>query len=100
MSPSSSARLADLVELVDRLGELIAMDGGSLELLSADPVTGRVHLLLSGACQSCALSSTTMLNGVERALRQRLDWVTELSYELDDIEPVAGYGAYVPKRNY
>ena len=71
-------------------------------LLSADVETGVVELQLQGACSSCAVSSTTLQAGVERILKDRLDWVTEISGGVDedmDWQESAsmGRGGYVPK---
>jgi Fe-S cluster biogenesis protein NfuA len=71
-------------------------------LLSADVETGVVELQLQGACSSCAVSSTTLQAGVERILKDRLEWVTEISGGVDedmDWQESAsmGRGGYVPK---
>jgi Fe-S cluster biogenesis protein NfuA len=71
-------------------------------LLSADVETGVVELQLQGACSSCAVSSTTLQAGVERIIKDRLDWVTEISGGVDedmDWQESAsmGRGGYVPK---
>jgi Fe-S cluster biogenesis protein NfuA len=81
---------------------IIQQDGGDLLLLSADVETGVVELQLQGACSSCAVSSTTLQAGVERILKDRLDWVTEISGGVDedmDWQESAsmGRGGYVPK---
>ena len=80
---------------------IIQQDGGDLVLLSADVCAGVVELQLQGACSSCAVSSTTLQAGVERILKDRLDWVTEVSGGVDedmDWQESAsmGRGAYVP----
>ncbi|MGH9059621.1 MAG: NifU family protein, partial [Acidimicrobiales bacterium] len=56
---------------------------------------------LQGACSSCAISSTTLQAGVERILKERLEWVTEVVGGIDeemDFETSAamGRGAYTP----
>ena len=43
-----------------------------------------VEVQLQGACSSCAISSATLSGGVERILRERLPWVTEVIGGLDD----------------
>ena len=60
------------------------------------------ELQLQGACSSCAVSASTLQAGVERILKDRLDWVTEVTGGVDeemDLEESAalGRGAYVPK---
>ncbi len=79
----------------------VQSDGGDLTLVSADVVTGVVEVQLQGACSSCAISASTLQGGVERILRDRLEWVTEVSGGVDDsIDPFLsesmGRGGYVP----
>lgn len=95
-------RLEQLNELLDMVRPIIQQDGGDLVLLGADVETGVVELQLQGACSSCAISSSTLQAGVERLLRDRLEWVTEVLGGVDediDWEESAslGRGAYVPK---
>jgi Fe-S cluster biogenesis protein NfuA len=70
--------------------------------VSADVEAGVVELQLQGSCSSCAVSATTLQAGVERILKERLDWVTEVIGGVDedmDFEESAsmGRGGYVPK---
>ena len=95
-------RLAQLTDLIEMVRPIIQQDGGDLVLVSADVETGVVDLQLQGACSSCAISSTTLQAGVDRILKDRLDWVTEITGGVDedmDWEESAsmGRGAYVPK---
>jgi Fe-S cluster biogenesis protein NfuA len=94
-------RLSQLTDLIEMVRPIIQQDGGDLVLLSADVEAGVVELQLQGACSSCAISATTLQAGVERVLRERLDWVTEISSGVDedaDWEESAsmGRGGYVP----
>jgi Fe-S cluster biogenesis protein NfuA len=95
-------RLRQLTELVDMVRPIIQQDGGDLVLLDADVEAGTVELQLQGACSSCAISATTLQAGVERILKDRLPWVTEViggvDEDIDWYESAAiGRGAYVPK---
>jgi Fe-S cluster biogenesis protein NfuA len=95
-------RLADLNELIDLIRPAVQADGGDMVLLGADPESGIVEVQLQGACSSCAISSTTLQAGVERILRERLEWVTEVIGGVDedfDFEESAamGRGGYVPR---
>ncbi|MHB1488641.1 MAG: NifU family protein [Acidimicrobiales bacterium] len=95
-------RLAALENLLGLMRPAVQADGGDLVLVSADVVHGRVEVMLQGSCSSCAISSTTLQAGVERILRDRLDWVSEVlgsvdeSLSLDD-SMAMGQGGYVPK---
>ncbi len=95
-------RLGELQALIDLMRPAVQSDGGDLILVGADVETGVVEVQLAGACSSCAISSATLQGGVERILRDRLEWVTEvigdLDESMDDYESAAlGRGAYVPR---
>ncbi len=92
----------DLTELIELMRPAVQADGGDLELVSYDLEKGEVEVQLRGACSSCAISSATLQGGVERILKGRLDWVTEVRGGVDEsadpFESVSlGRGAYVPK---
>lgn len=88
--------------LIDLMRPAVQADGGDLELVAFDVDSGMVEVELRGACSSCAISSATLQGGVERILRSRLDWVTEVRGGVDEsadpLESAAlGQGGYVPK---
>ncbi len=93
-------RLSALQGLLELMRPAVQADGGDLVLVSADVATGVVEVQLQGACSSCAVSSSTLQGGVERILKGRLDWVTEVIGGVDesDLEhaPV-GTGGWVPR---
>jgi Fe-S cluster biogenesis protein NfuA len=94
-------RLADLNELIDLIRPAVQADGGDLVLTSADVETGVVEVQLQGSCSSCAVSSTTLQAGVERILKERLDWITEVYGGVDDdidweTSAAMGRGGYTP----
>ena len=95
-------RLVKLQGLVDLMRPAVQADGGDLVLVSADVESGVVEVQLQGACSSCAISSATLQGGVERILKDRLPWVTEvtggLTEAIDPFESAAlGHGGYVPR---
>ena len=94
-------RLQKLQDLMDLMRPAVQADGGDLVLVRADVETGVVEVQLQGACSSCAISSATLSGGVERILRERLPWVTEVVGGLDDSlsldeSAALGSGGYVP----
>lgn len=94
-------RLDKLQGIMDLMRPAVQADGGDLVLVRADVETGVVEVQLQGACSSCAVSSATLSGGVERILRDRLPWVTEVAGGIDDslsIDESAalGSGGYVP----
>jgi Fe-S cluster biogenesis protein NfuA len=96
-----SERLGKLHGIIDLMRPAVQADGGDLVLIRADVETGVIEVQLQGACSSCAVSSATLSGGVERILRDRLPWVTEVIGGLDDSLSVdesssLGSGGYVP----
>lgn len=94
-------RLSQLTSLIDLMRPAVQADGGDLVLVAADPSTGVVEVQLQGACSSCAISASTLQGGVERILRDRLPWVTEVLGGVDEsVDPfeseAMGRGGYVP----
>jgi len=98
-------RLRALTQLIDMMRPAVQADGGDLVLVSADVETGVVEVMLQGSCSSCAISATTLQAGVDRLLKDRLDWVTEVRGGVDESMDFAesaamGRGAYVPRYDY
>lgn len=92
----------DLEILIKKLASVIEADGGTLTLTGVNYDTGVVNVLISGACESCALSTVTLYGGIERVLKSRLPWVVEVIGSVDsslteDESSALGAGYYVPK---
>ncbi len=97
-----SEREEELNALLELMRPSVQADGGDLALIGADVETGVVEVQLRGACSSCAISGATLQGGVERILKGRLDWVTEVRGGVDEsadpFESAAlGQGSYVPR---
>jgi Fe-S cluster biogenesis protein NfuA len=95
-------RSGALQELIELMRPAVQSDGGDLELVAFDVEAGTVEVQLQGACSSCAISSSTLQGGVERILKSRLEWVTDVTGGVDEsadpFESAAmGQGGYVPK---
>ncbi len=94
-------RLRQLQDLIELMRPAVQADGGDLVLASADVGTGVVEVQLQGSCSSCAISSATLQGGVERILKDRLSWVSEVVGSVDEsVDPyesaAMGRGGYVP----
>jgi nitrite reductase/ring-hydroxylating ferredoxin subunit/Fe-S cluster biogenesis protein NfuA len=63
-------------EALDEVRPYIHSHGGEVELVGVED--GVVHLRLSGACQGCAGSATTLKRGIEEALREQYPGFREL----------------------
>jgi Fe-S cluster biogenesis protein NfuA len=94
--PDAATRIQALTEVLEVIRPVVAEDGGSLDLLGVDVETGVVRLQLSGACGSCAVSGKTLNDGVDRILRARLDWVTEIDGSVEESD-IGGLGGWTPK---
>jgi len=96
-----SERMSGLMSVIELIRPHVQQDGGDLALSSVDVETGVVEVRLQGSCSSCAVSSTTLQAGVNRILKDRLPWVTEVRggvEEMDyDASRAMGMGGYVPK---
>ena len=95
-------RLRALNALIELMRPSVQADGGDLVLVRADVETGVVEVQLQGACSSCAISGATLQGGVERILRGRLDWITEVVGSVDETmdfesSSALGSGGYVPR---
>jgi Fe-S cluster biogenesis protein NfuA len=97
-------RRAELDKVMGLMQPAVAADGGELVLVDADVESGVVKVRLEGACGSCAISAVTLQGGVERILRDRLPWITEVVGEVDESAAIfgdapIGRGAYVPRQS-
>lgn len=97
-----SSRQAALDELMELMRPAVQADGGDLVVVDVDFDAGIVEVQLQGACGSCAISGMTLQGGVERLMKQRLPWVTEVRGSVDEsmefFESASlGRGGYVPR---
>lgn len=95
-------RRGALDALMELMRPAVQADGGDLVVLDVDYDAGVVEVQLQGACGSSAISAVTLQGGVERLLKERLPWVTEVTGGVDDsIDPfesaALGRGGYVPR---
>ena len=97
-----ATRQAALDQLMELMRPAVQADGGDLVVTDVDFEAGIVEVQLQGACGSCAISGLTLQGGVERLMRQRLPWVTEVRGSVDEsmdfLESSSlGRGGYVPR---
>ena len=58
----------NVVTVLEELLPYIEADGGSLQLVDIEEETGYVKVRLGGACESCAMSTMTLKQGIESKL--------------------------------
>ncbi|KAJ2756939.1 hypothetical protein GGH94_003671 [Coemansia aciculifera] len=95
-SGSSSAGVAEEEdsEIVSEIKELlesrvrpsIQEDGGDLDFVSFDEVTGIVRIRLRGACRGCSSSTVTLKHGVEGMLTYYIPEVSSVESVDDELE--------------
>ncbi|TFG66961.1 MAG: NifU family protein [Gemmatimonadales bacterium] len=60
---------ARILEVLSSIRPAIRADGGDIELVEFDELTGRVDIRMVGACYACPMSMLTLKAGIEQRLR-------------------------------
>jgi len=69
--------LEEVKEVIEKeIKPLLAMEGGSIDLVSVED--GTVKVKLSGACAGCPMSQYTLVNFVEATLKEKIPEVKEV----------------------
>ncbi|MEK7281949.1 MAG: NifU family protein [Chloroflexota bacterium] len=66
----------DVERVLGEIRPFLKADGGDVELVSVDG--GVVTVRLQGACAGCSMSTMTLKNGIERALKREIPSVKEV----------------------
>jgi Fe-S cluster biogenesis protein NfuA len=61
-------------KVLNEIRPMLMRDGGNVELVSIDG--GVVKVRLQGACAGCPMSQTTLRNGIEKVLKEKIPEVT------------------------
>ena len=62
----------NVVRVLEELLPYIEADGGSLQLVEIEEETGYVKVRLGGAWESCAMSTMTLKQGIEKKLMMEI----------------------------
>lgn len=65
-------------KVLEQVRPSLRMDGGGIELVKFDELTGVVQVRLRGACVGCPMSEITLKMGIEAALQDALPQVKEV----------------------
>ena len=76
---TTADKLSEIQRVLDTVRPAIQADGGDVELLDFDEVSGRVQLRLLGACESCPISMMTLKEGIERRIKNSVPSVVEVT---------------------
>ena len=60
----------NVIKVLEELLPYIEADGGSLQFVEIEHETNFVKVRLGGACETCAMSSITLKQGIEARLKQ------------------------------
>jgi Fe-S cluster biogenesis protein NfuA len=90
-------RARELTDLMEVISAEVARDGGTAELGHVDYQTGRIEIILAGACGSCALTGATLEDGIKRILTQRLDWATVVEGVVREDQTTVGQNGWRPR---
>ena len=62
----------NVVRVLEELVPYIEADGGFLHLVEIEYETGYVKVKLGGACETCAMRTMTLKQGIERKLMEEI----------------------------
>ena len=62
----------NVLKVLEELIPYIEADGGYLQLYEIEYETGYVKVKLGGACETCAMSTMTLKQGIERKLMEEI----------------------------
>ncbi len=70
-------KFQQVIKVLDSLRPAMEADGGGVELVSIQD-GGLVVIRLKGMCLACPSASLTLKLGIEKTLKQEIDWVKEV----------------------
>lgn len=65
-------------ETLKKVGQMLALHEGGVELVDLNEAKGEVTLRLTGTCAGCALSSITVKQGIEVALCEAVPQIKKI----------------------
>ena len=72
-------------QTIEAIRPAVQADGGDIQLRDVDEATGVVTIELVGACVSCPASTVTLKAGIERILKDRVEGVTSVINQGDEL---------------
>ena len=83
--------------LEEKVAQNVAAHNGAIGCIEFAMDTGVATLKLSGACSGCAMSQSTLKEGVERLLKHYVPEVNSIVGEDDEQAAEQGYKPFIPK---
>lgn len=65
-----------VIEAINDIRPFLMNDGGNIEFVKLEDNV--VYIILQGACAACALQPTTLKDGIERAIKDKVPEVVEV----------------------
>ncbi|MFC1945957.1 NifU family protein [Chloroflexota bacterium] len=66
-----------VADVLEKIRPSLQQDGGDVELVGVND-EGQVSVRLTGACESCPMSTMTLKMGIERILKEQIPEVKEV----------------------
>jgi len=67
-----ASALERIEEILDSVRPAIRADGGDIQLVGFDELSGVVRIRMVGACYACPMSMLTLKAGIEQRLRMQV----------------------------
>ncbi len=74
----SSGVIKKIKGVLDEVRPHLQMDGGDVEFIEFDELTGVLRVRLQGACHSCPMAQVTLQEGVGRVVKEKVPEVKEI----------------------
>lgn len=74
---ADEALIAKVKETLEAFRPQLNADGGDMEFINIDD-ENKVHLKLTGACDSCPMATMTLKMGIERYLKETCPEISEV----------------------
>ena len=62
----------NVVKVLEELAPYVEADGGFLQFVEIEEETGYVKVRLGGACETCAMSTMTLKQGIEKKVMMEI----------------------------
>lgn len=70
--------ISQIKKVLNEVRPHLQMDGGDVDFVGFDEVSGVLELKLQGACSGCPMSQFTLQEGIGRVVKERIKEVKEV----------------------
>lgn len=61
-----------IIKQLEKIRPHLQMDGGDVEFISYDEVSGTLNVKLQGACSGCPMSQITLQQGIAKTIQEEI----------------------------